>query len=61
MTVRLLHKVAVITGGGSGFGEAIATRFAQEGALVVVADLDLSRATSVADAIRGCGAQAIAR
>ncbi|KAI9054997.1 hypothetical protein LZ554_002140 [Drepanopeziza brunnea f. sp. 'monogermtubi'] len=37
---RLEGKVAIVTGGGSGFGEAISKRFAAEGCKVVVADLD---------------------
>ncbi|EKD17784.1 uncharacterized protein L3040_002153 [Drepanopeziza brunnea f. sp. 'multigermtubi'] len=37
---RLEGKVAIVTGGGSGFGEAISKRFAGEGCKVVVADLD---------------------
>jgi NAD(P)-dependent dehydrogenase (short-subunit alcohol dehydrogenase family) len=45
MTGRLDEKVAVITGGGSGIGRAIAARFAKEAACVVVADL-------VADAVK---------
>jgi NAD(P)-dependent dehydrogenase (short-subunit alcohol dehydrogenase family) len=37
---RLAGKVAIVTGGGSGFGEAISKRFAAEGCKVIVADLD---------------------
>ena len=38
--MRLKDKVAIVTGGGSGFGEAIAKRFAEEGAKLVVNDID---------------------
>jgi 3-oxoacyl-[acyl-carrier protein] reductase len=49
--MRLAGKVAVVTGGGSGFGEAIAHLFAAEGAAVVVADIDGAAAGRVAEAI----------
>jgi 3-oxoacyl-[acyl-carrier protein] reductase len=48
---RLAGKVAVVTGAASGFGEAIARRFAEEGAKVVVADLNAKGAERVAGEI----------
>ena len=39
MSKRLAEKVAIVTGGGSGIGEAISLRFAAEGAKVAVLDL----------------------
>ena len=44
----LSDKVVLITGAGRGFGAATAAAFAQRGARVVIADIDLSRAQSVA-------------
>jgi len=49
--MRLKDKVAVITGGASGFGEGMAKRFAEEGARVVVADLNVKGAERVAGEI----------
>jgi len=46
--VKLDGRVAVITGGASGIGNALCRRFAAEGARVVVADLDLAGAERVA-------------
>lgn len=48
---RLKGKVAVITGAASGFGEGMAKRFAEEGASVVVADLNAKGAERVAGEI----------
>jgi len=48
---RLAGRVVLITGGASGLGAATARLFAREGARVMVADLDLDRATSVAGEI----------
>lgn len=49
--MRLHNKVAVVTGGASGMGEAISHRFAQEGAKVVIADYNLEGAEKVANDI----------
>ena len=50
---RLEGKVAIVTGGGGGIGEALAIRLAGRGAHVVVADVDGARAAAVAGAIGG--------
>ena len=56
--MRLENKVAIVTGAGGGFGEGIAVRFAQEGAKVVVNDINTTAGERVADAIRKAGGQA---
>jgi NAD(P)-dependent dehydrogenase (short-subunit alcohol dehydrogenase family) len=48
---RLEGKVCLITGAGSGIGQASARLFADEGARVIVADIDLAAATATAEAI----------
>jgi len=56
--MRLANKVAIVTGAGSGFGEGIAKRFAQEGAKVVVNDLNGEAAARVAREIAEAGGAA---
>ncbi len=51
MSGRLEGKVAVVTGAASGFGEGIVRRFAEEGARIVVADLNGDGAAKVASEI----------
>src|SRR3954452_7836470 len=53
MTGRLESRTAVITGGSSGIGLATARRFAEEGARVVVADIDDERGESAAEEVGG--------
>ena len=60
MTVLLQDKVAVIMGAGSGVGRASAQRFAQEGAAVLCADIDLDRAKETVAQLEALGGQAIA-
>jgi NAD(P)-dependent dehydrogenase (short-subunit alcohol dehydrogenase family) len=55
---RLAGKVALITGAGSGIGEATARRFAAEGAAVLVVDVDDAAASAVARAIERAGGRA---
>lgn len=57
--MQLTNKVAIITGAASGIGKDIAQRFAQEGAKVAIADLNLAQAETVAKEI-GSNAMAIA-
>lgn len=55
---RLDGKTAVVTGGGSGIGRAIATLFARQGAAVAVLDRDLPGAEETAQTIAGEGGEA---
>ena len=53
-------EVALVTGAGRGFGEAIATRLAAEGAAVAVLSRSMDQLTGVADAILRAGGRALA-
>jgi NAD(P)-dependent dehydrogenase (short-subunit alcohol dehydrogenase family) len=57
---KLGKKVAIVTGGASGFGEATSILFAEEGAfVVVVADFNVEGGKAVVDRIRKAGGNAI--
>lgn len=56
----LSGETAIITGGGQGIGASACLLFAREGARVVVADIDLSKAQAVVDQIVAAGGKAAA-
>jgi len=58
--MKLAGKVAIVTGAAHGIGEAIAKKFASEGASVVVYDINLEEANRVVDEIKAQGGTAIA-
>ncbi|MDT5317660.1 MAG: hypothetical protein QOD88_182 [Mycobacterium sp.] len=49
--MKVAQKVAIVTGGGGGIGGALAAKLAQQGARVVVADLDADAALAVAESV----------
>jgi len=57
--MKLKDKVALVTGAASGLGKGIAARYAQEGAKVVIADLNRQAADAAAAEIKSAGGQAI--
>jgi len=58
--VRLENRVAVVTGAGRGIGRAIAIRLSDEGARVVIDDVDLAYAENVAEKLRKMGREVLA-
>jgi 3-oxoacyl-[acyl-carrier protein] reductase len=51
--MRLKDKIAIITGAGSGFGAGIARRFSEEGAAVIVADINPAAGETIAREVEG--------
>ena len=56
--MKLRDKVAVVTGSASGFGRTTAARFAEEGAKVLVVDLDAEGAAETVGLVKGAGSDA---
>ncbi len=57
--MRLDDKVALVTGAGRGIGEAIAVRLAQEGADIIVCDIDVNSARETAEKIKRIGRRSL--
>ena len=58
--MRLKDRVAIITGGSQGIGEAFARRFAAEGAKIAIVSRDQRKAVAAANSIRASGGEALA-
>lgn len=58
--MRVKDRSAVITGAGRGLGEAMALRLAEEGADILIADIDFEAAKNVAEKINGMGRKGLA-
>jgi len=60
MDTGLKNKIAIVTGAAKGVGRAISLKLAEEGAKVMVADIDEAKSMAVVDRIAGIGSEAIA-
>lgn len=58
--MRLKDKVAIVTGSGRGIGEGIVLRFAEEGAKIIINDVNEQDAKNVVDQVKAKGGQAVA-
>jgi 3-oxoacyl-[acyl-carrier protein] reductase len=58
--MRLKDRVAIVTGGAQGIGKAYAAGFADEGAKLVIADIDLEAARATAETLKERGAEVLA-
>lgn len=58
--MKLKDKVAVVVGGGAGIGRASSKLFAQEGAKVMIADIDIDSANKVVAEVKAAGGDAVA-
>lgn len=59
--MKLEHKIAIVTGGGKGIGASICNAFVNEGAKVIVADIDIQSANQLVEKIMKNGGQAVSK